>query len=54
MTNMGYHWDANIKTYFYRMKGSGKITYNYDDPTKFGPVIVEKQPVEDPHHHVDT
>lgn len=53
MTNIGYHMDDNLKVYFYRMKGSGKIIYNYDDPTEFGLVIVEEQPVEDPHHHVN-
>lgn len=51
---MGYHWDNNLKDYFYRMKGSGKVIYNYDSPAEFGPVIVEEQPGKDPYHHLDT
>lgn len=36
MTNMGFHWDNNLKVDFYRMKGSDKVIYNYDDPAEFG------------------
>lgn len=35
MTLMGYFWDKENKVYYYRMKGIGKIIYNYDDPAEF-------------------
>lgn len=54
LTNMGYHWDDINKVYFYHMKGSGKVIYNYDDSTEFGPANVEEQPIDDQAHHVDT
>lgn len=54
MTNMGCHWDNNLKVYIYRMKRSSKVIYNYDDPTEFGHVNVEEKPVEDQDRHVDT
>lgn len=41
MKHMGYHWDEDLKVYYYKMKGSCKIIYNYDDSTKFG--IDERQ-----------
>lgn len=31
MSNMGYHWDNNIKAYYYRLKRSSELIYNYDD-----------------------
>lgn len=36
MKHIGYHWDGDLKIYYYRMKGSGKIVYNYDDLVEFG------------------
>lgn len=53
MTNMGYHWDNVNKVYFNRVKGSGKIIYNYDDPNEFALVNIEEQLVDDNDHHVD-
>lgn len=38
MRHMGYHWDDNFKVYFYKMKGSGMVIYNYDDPAEFGTI----------------
>lgn len=32
--HVGYYWDDTLKVYFYKMKGSGKVIYNYDDPTE--------------------
>lgn len=51
---MGYHWDNDLKVYYYKMKGSGKFIYNYDDPVEFGTGNVDEQQVEDQVHHVDT
>lgn len=36
MRHMRYHWDNDLKVYYYKMKGSGKVIYNYDDTTEFG------------------
>lgn len=38
---MRYHWDDDLKVHYYKMKGSGKIIYNYNDLTEFG--IDERQ-----------
>lgn len=54
MSNMGYHWDDNLKAYYYCKKRSSKLIYNYDEPAEFGTVHVKKQQVEDQVHHVDT
>src|SRR3954470_9470225 len=42
LTLMGYHWDPNRKTYYLIQKRTGKIIYNYDDPTKFGHLAVNE------------
>lgn len=36
MKHMGYHWNDDIKVYYYKIKGSSKIIYNYDDSDEFG------------------
>src|SRR3954470_22661440 len=36
LTFMGYHWNPVRKTYYLIQKGTGKVIYNYDDPTEFG------------------
>lgn len=54
MARMRYHWNNDLKVYFYKMKGSNKVIYNYDNPNEFGTVNVEEQHVEDQVHHVDT
>lgn len=39
--------------YFYRMKGSSKVIYNYDDANEFAPFIIANQLVDKQDHHVD-
>lgn len=53
MRHLDYHWDANLKVYFYKMKWSGKVIYNYDDPTEFGTTFVDEQQVEEQAYNVD-
>lgn len=35
MKHMGYHWHEDLKVYYYKKNGFGKIIYNYYDSTEF-------------------
>lgn len=50
---MGYHWDKDLKVYFYKMKVSVKVIYNYDDPAEYGIAMIDKHQVEEPNQNVD-
>lgn len=50
MKHMGYRWDSNLNVYYYKMNGSDKIVYNYDDLTEIefeGPQVEEQVLHED-------
>lgn len=48
---MGYHWDDDLKVCYYRVKGSGRVIYNYDDPNEFDPINEEQLVEEDDQQH---
>lgn len=50
MKHMGYPWDDDLKVYYYKMKGFGKIICNYDDSTEFG---IDERQVEEQVPNVD-
>lgn len=53
MKYMGYHFDKYLKVYYYKMKGSGKVIYNYDDPTEYGIAMTNEYQVEEPDQNMD-
>lgn len=47
LTNMGYFWDINCRTYYFRMGKNGTKIYNFDDPVEFGDAAAETHMVDD-------
>lgn len=47
MRHLGYHLNVNLKVYFYKMKGFGKVIYKYDDPSEFGIANTDEKYVEE-------
>lgn len=54
MRHMGYHWDNDLNVYYYNMKGSSKVIYNYDDPSDWiWYIFIDEHQVEEQAQNID-